>query len=208
LQRLEDGSFVDVLRPNGTLYTEKGWEMAVRLKADPSFARHHQTQSRDFVYTVDWETMWNDPVGTLRFAVNGFRQTEQGVQPYTVFSEPFELQPTDEVTLADLSAQQAGEAWIIRAMAAYPPDPVGARRMRSPWAGGGHPAIVSGGAATAIVAWSDATTVECPLTYDDATHTLIGRLPQRKASIVAVRIAAGAFDDGHGNTNADAVETP
>jgi len=208
LQRLEGDAFVDVLRSNGAPYTEKGWEMSVHLDADPSFMWQHQAQSRDFVYTVDWETMWDDPAGTLRFAVNGLVQTDQGVQAYTVYSDAFELQPTDEVTLDALSAQQAGEAWIIRATAAYPPDPVGARRMRSPWAGGGHPAVVSGGAATAVVEWSDTTTDECSLTYDAGTHALIGQLPQRKADITAVRIAAGAFDDGYGNTNADGVETP
>ncbi|MDP8224998.1 MAG: hypothetical protein P9L99_16685 [Candidatus Lernaella stagnicola] len=207
LQQEKDGEFVDVLRPNGKPYDDKGWEMAVRLFPAPSYQAERERASREFEYRLEWETSYNDPSGVLRFKVSGLAKTDEGVAPYELFSEPFELSPVDSVTVYDLAAVQADGVMRIKATAAYPPSPLAARRIRSVWAGGSHPAICGNGSATARVTDANGNEYECELVFQAQHRALVGELTwDRLATPLTITIERGAFNDGFGNTNGEASE--
>ncbi|NLH47121.1 MAG: hypothetical protein GX444_00810 [Myxococcales bacterium] len=204
LQQQIDGQWRDVRRANGTVYDDKGWEMAVRLFPAPSYKEEKHRDSREFQYLVEWETMWDDPTGPLRFKVDGRAKGAGGIKAYQLFSSAFMMHPTYTVELTDLSATVVDSDLVISLEAAYPHDPIGTRRIRSVLAGGSHPAIVSGGEATALVSVNGAAEVPVVLTYNRQQHRLVGMLAGVAArATVTVRVTAGAFDDGYGNLNAE-----
>jgi len=207
LQRLQNGVFVDVPRANGRPYDDKGWEMAVHLSPHPNYRKEEQRDSRDFLYDLEWETSMDDPTGTLRFKVEGRAKTGQGIERYQVFSDPFHLQAVDCIMIEQPTAELVDGSLRIVAVAAYPPDPAGARRIRSLLAGGNRPAIVVGGRATAVVADGNGERREVELVDHQGESALLGELAlDGLTGALTITIAAGAFDDGFGNTNGQAAE--
>lgn len=207
LQRNENDEWVDVLRPNGTPYDDKGWEMAVSLYPTPDYRQEEHRDSRDFLYELEWETSWDDPDGILRFKVNGTAKNDGGIQSYELFSEQFMLSSVDSVMVYDLAADVQNGPLHIQATAAYPPDPPGRRRIRSPLAGGTQWAIVSGGHAVALIQDSQNNKTECELTYDVERAILTGDiLLDHLTGPLTITIDAGSFDDGYGNTNSQATD--
>jgi hypothetical protein len=208
LQRNEGGSFVDVLRHNGTPYDEKGWEMIVDLYPEPNYRAEASLAARDFLYKLDWETSYDDPTGELRFKVVGRAKTDAGIVDYEVYSDPFELLPVDNVSVLELDAAALGDVLHIEALAAYPPDPLGARRIRSPLAGGNQPAIVTSGHAVALIEDANGSKANCELVFDAQSARLVGEIDCHDLiAPLAVTIDAEAYDDGFGNTNAEASES-
>ncbi|MHA1569185.1 MAG: hypothetical protein ACTSXZ_06930, partial [Alphaproteobacteria bacterium] len=118
VQRLEGDGYVDCTHANGSLYDDKGWEMRLTLEETPKYRGTLDLDSRDFLYILDWETNWDDPNGTLRLKVEGTAKTAGGLEPYTVYSESFELQTVDSVELSDLSANVDENELIITVSAA------------------------------------------------------------------------------------------
>jgi len=199
LQKREGDQWVDVTRRNGWAYTDQGWEMKVLLTPDPVYLGHMQRESRDFLYSLAWETNWDDPAGTLRFKVTGQAKVDDDVEPYEVVSQEFTLAAVDSVELSDLSAQAQGGTLTIAVQAAYPPNTEG-WRMRSPYAGGANPAIVSYDTATATVTVPGGAKATATLTFDAQTRTLTGTTDVLQAGQPhTITVGASSFDDGFGN---------
>jgi len=202
LQRRDGAEWIDLTRRNGAPYTDKGWEMMVILDPTPPYLGNLPRESRDFLYSVQWETNWDDPTGVLRLKVAGTAQTEDGPEPYEVISNPFTMNAAASVTLSDLSAQVDGDQIVIAVRAAYPAHPAG-WRMRSPYAGGANPAIVSQGTATATVVLSDGAKATATLTFDDETRMLTGATDVIQAGQShTISVDGATFDDGFANTSA------
>ncbi len=199
LQKREGDQWVDVTRRNGWAYTDQGWEMKVLLTPDPQYLGHMQRESRDFLYSLAWETNWDDPIGTLRFKVTGQAKVDDDVEPYEVVSQEFTLAAVDSVELSDLGATAQGGTLTIAVQAAYPPNTDG-WRMRSPYAGGANPAIVSYGAATATVTVPGGAKATATLTFDAQTRTLTGTTDVLQAGQPhTITVGASSFDDSFGN---------
>jgi hypothetical protein len=197
----DDGGWVDCTRSNGSVYDEKGWEMKVSLDETPNYLGTLNRDQRDFLYIIQWETNWNDPTGTLRFKVEGSAKTAKGVEAYTVYSDSFELEPVDSVALSDLTVTEDSGDLIISVKAAYPANTSG-WRLRSPYAGGSNPAIVSQGAATAIISVSGQADEECELVFDPDQQILTNTFSvTHTGQQHSITIDAESFSDGIGNTN-------
>ena len=202
LQKQDAKGFSDVYRRNGTVYDDKGWEMRVILSPYPRYLGNMDVESRDFLYTLNWETNWDDPSGVLRFKVNGTALTDNGIEPYEVISENFDLAESDEVTLSGLAAQNVGGVLHIETDAAYPPNPNG-WRLRSPYAGGNSPATVSSGSATAIISVAGYSDTSCNLLYDELSNKLTGQITvDHMGQEHTINIGTNGFEDDFGNTNA------
>ena len=201
LQKEQGSQFIDVTKPNGTPYDEKGWEMFVMLEPTPAYRGTIGRDSRDFLYILDWETNWNDPSGTLRFKVEGTAKTASGIGPYVIFSEPFELDPVESVELSNLTAVVNGTNLDIQVDGAYPPN-ISGWRLRSPFSGGSNLAIVSAGVVNAIISVTGFPDEICELTFNEDTLKLEGSIPITHTGMEhTISIEAQAFDDGFENTN-------
>lgn len=206
LQQRQGDEFMDVKRANGLIYDDQGWEMRVRLTPQPTFADEFNRQERDFLYSLAWETSWDDPEGVLRFKVSGKTWNGREAVAYEVFSDQFTLSSSADVTLNNLEAIKTGQSLSISLDAVYPPNPQG-WRLRSPIAGGTNPAYVTGGQAEAQVTVVDHEPVSVLLTYDEQTESLTGTVDVVESGREHLITApAGAFNDGFGNTNTTAAQ--
>ena len=205
VQRRIAGEYVDLKRSNGSAYNDRGWEIAVRHFPLPSYREEISRTSRLFEYRVVWETGVHDSIGLFRFKVAGTAMTTEGEQNYEIYSDPFKLSPARNIKVRDLAATIGNGVVQIEAVAAFPPDPIMARRMRSPLSGGLHPAIVPDAQAEATVTDEQGNTAQCALTFDSVTQKLIGEIStDGLTGTLSVTIEAGAVDDGYYNTNGEA----
>jgi len=201
LQRLEGGAYVDVPRANGLPYDDAGWEMRLTHRPCPSYEADFRRESRAFLYELEWETSYDDPVGTLRFKGEGRAGTEAGIVRYEIASDPFELGPSMDVGVSGLAAELEGGEIVIIAEAAYPANPLG-WRMRSPLGGGSRPAPLIHGMADAIVSVEGEGDMTCALAYDPARSAFVGRMiPLAPGAVHTLTIPVGGLDDGWGNSN-------
>jgi hypothetical protein len=88
LEREEGGVFVPALA-SPTRAVVGGPEIILRYQASPSFVADPAATARDHLWTAEWETVPETPVGRYRLVASGKLLAGGGETPFLLTSAPF-----------------------------------------------------------------------------------------------------------------------
>lgn len=203
LERQESGAWVPVMA-SPTRAVTGGPELMLREDARPTFVANPSATERDFVWTVEWETLPQTALGNYRLVAKGRIKVADALSEYTVTTAPLQVTASHDITGGSASIDASG---ALNVVARFPPNPslrdqnsevVGNYRLRAleadPWLG----APVENATATATVAYPDASSESVTLTW--VNGALKGTV-KAMAGTTRITFAAGALVDGSGNSN-------
>lgn len=206
LQRESSGAFAPVFTAGGRPVVN-GPEIVLRYAADPTFRDDPAATVRRHLWTAEWETLPDTPMGTHRFVAKGRAAHGGDTAAYELTSAPFELSAADgcgaasSVTLSDAGSLVVG----LRLPPNVPEyrnggDPIAHYRLRDPHSRPQDGAPCRGGQVAATLTLPDATQLTRTLVYSEAAGGFVTEVPLQTGSY-SVAIAPGALVDGLGNTN-------
>ncbi len=229
-QRVLDGSFADVNKRGWIPVSNlRGYELPVTYTATPTFRADPTATVRAHRWEVQYEPPIDLPTGTYRLHVIGTAQVDGKSAPLEIASSPFSVVPSTQLLL-DGSVTLAGGKLSVEVMPLYPaarPTYAAApnlgwqqehfrlvdARFDAPFA----PAAIGASAVGAVFTPADGTPASLSLAPTDRAipqgqpNYAPGEGPSFHAEATSatatatITIAAGAFVDALGNSNAAAM---
>jgi neutral ceramidase len=210
LEREVGGSFVPAMA-SPTRPMVGGPEIILRYQASPTFLADPGATARDHLWTAEWETVPETPVGRYRLVASAKQSTGGSVTDFTLASPPFTVAISREC--GSRASATLGADGKLSVRLRFPPhDSVftagtqtGNYRMRDALSAPGDGALVLGGTGVATVTFPDATTQTVSLSYDAAARAHTAQL-KVMAGKHLIHLGAGAFVDENGNVNDAALD--
>ncbi|MHB8873306.1 MAG: neutral/alkaline non-lysosomal ceramidase N-terminal domain-containing protein [Myxococcaceae bacterium] len=210
LEREEGGSFIPVMA-SPTRPLVGGPEIVLRYAATPTFAADPAATARDHLWTAEWETLPNTPVGRYRLVVSGKALSAAVVSAYSLTSAPFAVAVARSCGTGASAALGADGKLVVKLR--FPPNPsvfvsgtqVANYRLRDALSPPGDGALALGGTGIATVTFPDATTQSVSLSYDAALRGHVAQVKQLAGKHL-IHIDPGGFVDGSGNVNTAALD--
>lgn len=208
LEQEVNGAFVPVMASPSRAVVN-GPELVLREDATPTFVTDATATQRDFVWTVEWETLPDTATGRYRLVAKGRTSIAGTPSSFTVTSNTFTVTPSRAVVAGDATVDASG---ALSVTARFPPNPslrnavgetVGNYRLRSL---DGDPSVgiaTSGGTVTALVTSPDLSTATVTLTWSNGAWR--GQV-KALAGTTRVSVAVDGLVDGVGNTNGATLE--
>ncbi len=185
-QEKAGGVFATVKGTDLRDYDNTRYYMVTRYRAIPSYASNRTATERQHIWRIEWEIPVDFPAGRYRLSVKGNYYKSGVTSEYTLTSQAFNIEPSDTLSISNISAEWIGSDYVkITFRAKYPPNPVisgkpdgyetednqiSGFRIRDFLSGPLNPVVRNG---IAIVSIYDSTSNECDTTiatYNPATE--------------------------------------
>ncbi len=210
LEHEEGGSFVPVMA-SPTRRLVNGPEVVLRYQAMPTQVADPGAASRDHLWTAEWETVPDSPLGRYRLVATGKAQRGGTAAPYTLTGGTFTLAPAR--TCGALASAAVDASGLLKVEVRFPPNPsvsgVGGQvanyRLRDAQSSPNAGALATGGTGSADVTLPDASHQMVSLHYDAGARAHLAQVSTQSGTY-SIHLAPGAFADGSGNVNGAAVD--
>lgn len=203
-------------------YDNTRYYMVTRYRAVPSYVSNRTATERQHIWQIEWELPRDFATGRYRLIVRGNYYENGSTTEYALNSSQFDILPSDELSVSNVSAQWIGADYVkISLKANYPPNPINygkpdgydttdnqisGFRVRDFLSGPLTPLVRDG---IAIVSIYDSTPSQCDTTiatYNPATenfeayyYPVVPGCPD--ATTPVVKIEPYGLIDEWGNTN-------